>query len=93
MRVLKDGGMRIQPVNAVAGEPGNRPMCLYLGEYGERCERAATEDGFCVRHGPRGRSWRGQTAATRKRAAILAAVGMLLPLIFEFLKNLFSRMR
>lgn len=57
-------------------------QCLHLSASGERCRRAATEDGFCERHGPNAAP---QFAfnASRKIAAILLAAAVLWPILLD----------
>jgi hypothetical protein len=84
----------------VAGFPqvqsSARALCLYFGPAGERCYRAALDNGFCARHQPtrspaelrdEGR------ARTKKAAATVGIVAALWPLVEELLRQLFRLLR
>lgn len=62
-------------------------QCLHLGRSGERCVRAALEDGFCERHGPAA-VWRFNLAARRRIFAILLGAAILWPILAEIWRAL-----
>lgn len=66
---------------------GSVTQCLHLGRSGERCLRAALEDGFCERHGPDA-AWRFNIAARRKIFAVLLAAAVLWPILVELYRSL-----
>ncbi len=57
-------------------------QCLHLGRSGERCLRAALQDGFCERHGTDA-AWRFNIAARRKLFAVLLAAAVLWPILVD----------
>lgn len=57
-------------------------QCLHLGRSGERCLRAALEDGFCEWHGPDA-AWRFNIAARRRIFAVLIAAAVLWPILLD----------
>jgi hypothetical protein len=61
--------------------------CLYLGPRGQRCDRAALEDGFCERHSPEAIAL-GPWIWFRRLAAILLTAAILWPIIEALLEEL-----
>ena len=57
-------------------------QCLHLGRSGNRCSRAALEDGFCERHSPNAPP-QFAFAASRKIAAIFLAIAVLWPILLD----------
>lgn len=57
-------------------------QCLHLGRSGNRCPRAALEDGFCERHSPNAPPQFAFTAS-RKIAAIFLAIAVLWPILLD----------
>jgi uncharacterized protein DUF5763 len=57
-------------------------QCLHLGRSGNRCSRAALEDGFCERHSPNAPAQFAFTAS-RKIAAIFLALAVLWPILLD----------
>jgi len=62
-------------------------QCLHLGRSGERCSRAAQDDGFCERHGP-DTVWRFNVAARRRIFAVLLAAAVLGPILVDLWRAL-----
>lgn len=62
--------------------PSAGAQCLHIGRAGQRCPRAAYEDGFCERHGPDA-VWRFNTAARRRAFAILLGAAILWPILMD----------
>jgi Family of unknown function (DUF5763) len=76
-----------RPEETPAGQAWPYGPCLYLGPQGQRCDRPAGEDGFCTRHSP-------EHAVDRRRIAkqvvafLLLALGLLWPLLHDFLRQI-----
>jgi hypothetical protein len=62
--------------------------CLYLGPGGERCDRRAVRDGFCVKHLPGAIGERIATPSKKVIAALLAISGLLWPLLADIVREL-----
>ena len=73
-----------QPMDSKAPTSGSLGPCLYLGPQGQRCDRAATDGGFCARHQPGAAK---PTADRRGLPQIIGAgIGILAaawPIVFE----------
>lgn len=67
--------------------PNGAAKCLHLGRSGERCSRAAQENGFCERHGPDA-AWRFNVAARRRIFAVLLAAAVLWPFLLDLWRAL-----
>ena len=67
--------------------------CLYLGPAGQRCERRATQDGFCQRHQPSITAITAPFLTPKKLAAFLIALAMLWPELTRFLSALARLLR
>jgi len=65
---------------------GSEGPCLYLGPRGERCDRPALQGGFCSRHQPGG-GLRSGKRPTKLVAAVLAALGLLWPLLGDIVRE------
>jgi hypothetical protein len=61
--------------------------CLHLGPRGQRCDHAALEGGFCVRHAVDAIDI-GPWTWFRRLAAVLVAVAILWPIVEAFLEEL-----
>ncbi|HEV2421271.1 MAG TPA: DUF5763 domain-containing protein [Candidatus Acidoferrales bacterium] len=73
---------RIVEIERTAELQNVATRCLHLGRSGERCSRAAEEDGFCEHHGP-GAVWRFNVAARRRIFAVLLAAAVLWPILVD----------
>jgi hypothetical protein len=67
---------------------GSQGPCLYFGPRGERCGRPALQGGFCSRHQPGGGLRSGKRPA-KLVAAVLAALGLLWPLLGDIVREVF----
>ena len=76
-----------QPLEPKPPASGTLGPCLYLGPQGQRCDRAATEGGFCARHQPG-----AAKPATDRRAVpriVGAVIGLLtfgFPIVFDVVR-------
>ena len=73
------------PANPSAGAAHG--PCLYLGPRGQRCDRAALEDGFCALHSPDAVAL-GPWVWFRRMAALLLLAAILWPLVDALLEEL-----
>ena len=82
-------GYRVRAENDAQDESdtGSYGTCLYLGPHGERCDRPAREDGFCLVHSPEAAQI-GPWTWFRRVAAILVAAAILWPIIEAFLEQI-----
>lgn len=62
--------------------------CLYLGQSGQRCNRLAVEGGFCELHQPGATVRRLVTKPSRVLAAILGILGVLWPIVADFVHEI-----
>jgi len=84
---LPDGA---QPAASNASEA--RP-CLYLGPAGQRCNRPATDSGFCSRH-QREDTAPGPTLVPSRRVAVLMViVALLWPILADLVRELIRLIR
>jgi hypothetical protein len=65
----------------------DRGPCLYLGPNGQRCNRPATEGGFCAVHGPHPHQAIA-TNRTRVLAAVVAIIGILWPYVDDLVREI-----
>jgi hypothetical protein len=73
--------------------PADLGPCLYLGPAGQRCDRRATQDGFCQRHQPNATTISPPFFTPKKLAAFLIALAMLWPELMRFLSALARLLR
>lgn len=84
---------RIQPTEPAVTSTGSSDRvwshgpCLYLGPRGQRCDRPALENGFCIRHSPDAIAL-GPGIWFRRLAALIVAAAILWPIIQAFLEEL-----
>jgi hypothetical protein len=74
-----------------AAQAATRPVCLYLGPAGERCDSPALDSGFCPRHqlNSAPTALRDESRARKKKAAAtVGIVAMLWPLIEEVVRHI-----
>jgi hypothetical protein len=83
-----DFGIETAGSLANAADGGSQGPCLYFGSRGERCDRPALRGGFCSRHQPGG-LLRSAKRPTKLVAAVLAALGVLWPLLGDIVKAVF----
>lgn len=95
--------MRAQPVNEDEKQPtarasgsgqaaGQHASCLYLGPQGERCARAALDDGFCELHEAQ-RPFPTWILWLRRAAGALLLLIILWVTLADFLREILSRLR
>jgi hypothetical protein len=70
-----------------AGSSEARP-CLYLGPAGQRCNRPATESGFCSRHQQEGTGSAAPLLPSRLVAVLLVILALLWPVLAEVVREL-----
>lgn len=77
---------------AAAPNPDYGP-CLYLGPSGERCDLRALEGGFCALHEPGVKRPAINSPATKRIAAVVAALAALLPWLTDLIREIIRLLR
>ena len=67
--------------------------CLYLGPAGQRCDRRATEGGFCQRHQPGALREALRTQAPRRVLAAVGVLAVLWPVLADLIRELMRLLR
>ena len=75
---------------AISGDQG---PCLYLGPGGQRCNRRATQGGFCARHQPGGSGGLALPQVSRRGIALLGLLAVLWPVLADLLRELIRFLR
>jgi hypothetical protein len=67
--------------------------CLYLGPAGQRCDRRATEGGFCSRHQPGAFREALRTQVPRRAIATIGVLAILWPVLVDLIRELIRFLR
>jgi hypothetical protein len=70
----RDFGIPTSPPVGVVSKSADQGPCLYLGPRGQRCDRRATNAGFCAIHQPDGVATSGISKRSKKLIASLLAI-------------------
>jgi hypothetical protein len=70
----RDFGIPTSPPVAVVSKGADQGPCLYFGPRGQRCDRRATNAGFCAIHQPNGVAASGIPKPSKKFIASLLAI-------------------
>lgn len=75
-----------EPVISAAGS--DLGPCLYFGPAGQRCDRRATEGGFCARHQPGAIREALRTQVPRRAIAAVGVLAVLWPVLADLIREL-----
>jgi hypothetical protein len=70
----RDFGIPTAPPVGILAKGADQGPCLYLGPRGQRCDRRATNAGFCAIHQPDGAAASGISKPSKKLIASLLAI-------------------
>ena len=70
----RDFGIPTSPAVSVVSKGADQGPCLYFGPRGQRCDRRATNSGFCAIHQPDGAAASGIPKPSKKFIASLLAI-------------------
>jgi hypothetical protein len=70
----RDFGIPTPPPVGIVSKGADQGPCLYLGPRGQRCDRRATNAGFCAIHQPDGAATSGISKPSKKFIASLLAI-------------------
>ena len=84
----RDFGIPTSPPVAVVSKGADQGPCLYFGPRGQRCDRRATNAGFCAIHQPNGVAASGISKPSKKFiASLLAIAAVVWPYLADIVKE------